>query len=595
MKHCSDVVLLAHLDGELPRWRSHLVANHLERCWQCRTRQFEIEERVHAAMRGVIGHDLIPPERVEAAKRAFQAKRSAWEGETAGRSWKLVLFERSWRRPAAFGMATQALMLCVLILWQYVWPKPILAAPLLERSARLEEIPTGVSPQVLHRSLHLEERSHGTVRRRRIEVWQELPTTSPNSLPRRMRTRRVFDENGQLLSCDWTTQSGARLLFRRGAAPVAQPEPVRAAVLAPDSIDTAGQMELSAKEFSSLVGDVRRAVVEETPATFVVRYQAPSLSAGGSSRLVNAALVLSRPDLRPVEQSLIVGKADNAREYRLFETGFARYPSAMVDVAVFRPDPELTVTPGAEPIPEIPLAPSPLPASQAPVLPPPPAPPVQVGREVEIISLLARANITLGDQTGMNRMPDGTLMLSLTLDNQQQVQRALAALAPLMNDSSLKVQFAVRTPPATAAFPSAAVADRARRAKAHALALRQVGGRFTPAEAASMDAATRRQWLTVLGRHAQAFGYETMMLIEDLKAAFPGVPMEDDGQGEAEWVDSAHLGPAVDHLAALGSQHEEIFLSALSGSRAIEAQSLAHSLRRAMNLAGAIRAAVAEE
>lgn len=409
-----------------------------------------------------------------------------------------------------------------------------------------------------------------------------------------MRTRRVYDESGQLLSCDWTTQSGSRLLFRRGTAPVVQSEPLRAAVLAPDSIDTAGRMELSAREFSALLGDVRRAVVEETSATYIVRYQAPSFSQNGSGRLMKATLVLSRPDLRPVEQSLIVGSADDEREYRFFEIGFVRYPSAMVDAAVFRPDPELTVTPGGTPVPELPLAAAPVPPPQVPELPSAP-PPVHVGREVEVISLLARADITLGDQAAMKRTSDGSLLLTLTLDNQQQVQRALSVLAPLLNDSTLKVQFGVRAAPAALVFPTPVVAERARRAKAHALALSQIGGRFTPAEVAAMDTGTSREWRTVLGRHAQAFGYETMMLIEDLKTAFPGVSMEDDGQIEAEWVDPANLAPAVERLAVLASQHEETIGSALAGVKAIEAQPLAHSLRRAMKLAAAIRAAVADD
>ena len=55
----------------------------------------------------------------------------------------------------------------------------------------------------------------------------------------------------------------------------------------------------------------------------------------GASRLIKATLTLSRADLHAIEQTLVVERGGEVREYRFVEASFERLPSKTVNPAVF--------------------------------------------------------------------------------------------------------------------------------------------------------------------------------------------------------------------------------------------------------------------
>jgi len=586
MRHCNDLLLLAHLDGELSRWRGLLVKRHLERCWKCRARQYDIEARVRALMSIVDSPDFLDASRVAQAKHRFLAWRENYRREAAFSAGSPPSRGNGWRLRLAAGLA--AVLLCGVAAWWFGRPRVVLAAPLLARSAAIEDVPARPSAEVVHRTMHLEERTGGKVRHRRIEVWHGRPAgiSSP-----RLRTRRVYDENDRLISCDWTARSGSHMVLRRGIRPKARPAPARTVGAAPENIEAAGEMDLSAKEFTALLGDVTRAVVEQTAATYVVRYQAPAAAPEKGTRVASAALILNRRDLRPIEQHLLVEGKTAPREYRLTETRLENYAGTAVSAAIFEPDPELFR-------PAVPLTAPSMPAGVAPVAEPPAAPepppvPVNAALEVEVISLLAQANISLGDQAELKRTPEGGVVLNLAVEDARQEERVMDALAPVLDDPELKVELATRQP-ALPGPQTAQLAERAHRAMGHALALRQVGARFTARQLADMDEDTLRQWRTMVRRHAQAFEYETMTLRDELRALFPAAQVRRGARFE-ETIDPAGLPAAAERLARLGTRHEEIIRAAFSGKKAIDAPELALSLRTAEALAAAIRLAMIDD
>jgi hypothetical protein len=566
-----------------------LVKRHLEQCWKCRSRQFDIEARVRALMSVVDCPDFLDAARVAEAKHKFLAWRDTCRREAGVPSRKPVPGGNGWRLRVA-AVLVPAVLLCGTAGWWYSRPDVVLAAPLLARSTANEEAPARTSAQVVHRIIRLEERSGGKVRHRRIEIWHGPSAGDP---ARRVETRRVYDEHDRLISCGWTAQSGSRMVVRRGASPQAQPVSIAGAGGVPESIEAAGQMDLSAKQFTALLGDVSRAVVEETPSTYVVRYQASSTAANKSPRVTSAALILNRPDLRPIEQSLVVEREKlPPEEYRLVETRFDSYPRSAISASVFEPDPELL-----KPVTSAAVLAAPAwtaSAAKPAAAPEPPHISVNVSLEVEVISLLAQANISLGDQAALKRTPEGGVVLNLTVENESQEASVLAALAPVLDDPTLKVEMALRAAPPPQGLATARLAERARRAKAHALALKQVAARFTAGQLAAMDEDTRREWRTMVRRHAQAFEYETMTLREELQAVFPGAQVRGGPRG-VESIDLANLPATAERLANLGTRHEEIIRAAFSGMKVIDAPGLAQSLRTAEALAAAVRIAMADE
>ena len=479
------------------------------------------------------------------------------------------------------------------------------------------------SNQVVHRTLSLEERvpSSGKVlARRRIEVWEGQPASSAG-----VKARRIYDEQGHLLSGDWRFRSGSRHLYQRGSKPQKTFLPKEDVLRVPQSMEEAWRLDLCAKDFAALVGNPSRATVKETASAHVVVYDRAEGTEASSSKLIKAWLVLNKSDLRAVEQGLLVEQEKEEHEYRLKELHFDQYPRDMIARTVFQPELELL-----SPAETTKVNQSSLDQPANPVLAAlsdqPPS--VNAAFEVNVIYLLGQANMSLGDQAFLQRRADGSLLLNVTVEDEKQMNELLKALAPVLDDPLLRLELKTgseRLAPDVSAlserFPElrqsvllgqddsllnmrigqtmTRLVDRAGRAKTHAGALQTIGGRFSSDDLERLDEETRDKWLTMLLRHAQALEYETLSLRQELETIFAYPPAS--VENKQQLVDGNNLLQVIQQLADLGTTHKRIVQAAFDTSAgkkeasAVRGVGFHQSLQTAERLAAAIRVAVAPE
>lgn len=542
---------------------------------------------------------------------------------------------------------TAAVLVASLVFWQLRRPARIMAAPLLKRSIDAERAAAPQITEVIHRTLHLEERAvnnKAIITRRLVEIWQGAQS-SPDGM-----VRRVYDENNQLISGEWCSRDGSRTIYHRSAQPSKQLYVAGSPVSLPADVDSAWQIDLSASNFMALLTDLGLAMAEETAETHIINWQPmPSsapLNENSVPRLISATLILTKANLRPVEQQMIIQRANDAREYRFIEIGFNRYPRVLVPPTVFKIDPELLPAANGESV--FHPAPADHPAS---VATPETSLPINASLEVKVIYLLSQENITLGERAVLKRMPDGILMLELTVDDQEHKESIMQTLAPVINERGLKVEIRTRdekivpvpspSPPANAPGQQAGEQDlvagarlserfpelrdyvlrrlgqnegaqdrepvenkikqtvtrlieKATRAKSHALALKHTGGRFSPAQLGDLDAEARRDWWIVLSRHAAACENETSSLRQEFETIFSFSDNGDPSE-KGRTLSLSLLSPTIEQLVKLTAANETALRGNFIGPRnrrgftEIRSQPFFRSLHEIESLAASIR------
>ena len=70
-KHCSNELLLGHLDGELSLRRGAMVRSHLKACWECRGRLVELEEQAQAVVKALADPQFPGADRIGEAMYKF--------------------------------------------------------------------------------------------------------------------------------------------------------------------------------------------------------------------------------------------------------------------------------------------------------------------------------------------------------------------------------------------------------------------------------------------------------------------------------------------------------------------------------------------
>jgi DNA-directed RNA polymerase specialized sigma24 family protein len=469
---------------------------------------------------------------------------------------RLGLIASFFRRPAAKGfwskrgLVTSALALLVaaaLLVWQAPPPRAR-AAELLARAARAEEAADADAETVLHRTLVLEERDPAagrTLAQRRVQIWR--------SAERGLTVRRVFDERGRLIAGEWRGSDGARTVYRTAA----KESPARAGGAAVGGAawdaDTAWRWELSAREFTALVGGGADARVEERGDNYVVSYEAPDKAArahGVEASLSAATLVIHRDDLRATVQSFTFDGGGAARELRLTEASYARLPNAEFFASgALRL--ETPPAPGAGPSGGV--EPSSSSAGDGGG-----GDPASAALEVEVLNLLSQTGADLGEQITAARV-GRVLRVEAVVETEQRKAEILRALAPVLDNPSVKIDVKTaaeaarsgRTPPpafveqvepAETRIPADAemrrhfageadadaeierfasrVSSRSRRALQHAWALKRLAERFSPQELRALDAAAKQKWLRMAREHASAVRREGAALHQELRPVF---------------------------------------------------------------------------
>ena len=519
-----------------------------------------------------------------------------------------------WLRPGTITALFALILLAssALVYWRTTTPA-VTAAGLLERAVVAEEMVATRTDQVLHRTINLEERSVGEVAnlshdtqlisRRRLELWE--------SGAQKIKALRVYDEQSHLVRGEWTRGDGSRTVYNHTTK--LRSEPARKVSAASLTFNDVWEMRLSAAEFSALIRSTDSTRVEESPNEYTVTYRNDSTADG----LKSAVLVLRRPELRAIRQTLVIRQGSELREYRFSESTFEQRATSSVPPAVFEPDPELlsstepeTRNPKLET--NSPLALSPLPRAASPEL------------EVEVLRLLNQASALSGEQIGITRTPEGQLRVQGIVDTETRKREILNTLAPVVKNPAVSIEIltpaeaanrrqsksssstdsiqiegntvARDTIPVDAELRqyfsrqgisgaqvdeeirriSQRMMNRSRQLRRHALALKQIVERFSVADLQTLDPDARAKWRAMIVDHARAFQQDAAALQRDLEAIFPAAPSAG-GASDSEISNDRELAQAIARLYQLAAACDENVRVSFSISSAGQGGSLVES------------------
>jgi DNA-directed RNA polymerase specialized sigma24 family protein len=473
------------------------------------------------------------------------------------------------------------------------------ASVLLERATLAEQAAQKTPDRISHRIFNLEERRSvegAIVARRRIEIWQHH--ANGNS------ARRLYDDTNSLIAGAWQKSDGSRTVFHHGSRPRAE-----AAVITPEDLlldlGNIWQLEPSSKSFRALIVEPAAVEVEERSTTYVLSYAKQRTI--GASRLLKATLTLSKSDLHAIEQTLLVQRGNELREYRFVEAGFELLPMPAVAPSVFDVEPELNGG-AAEPGRPGDWAHRDLTSGRVPPSPSTSTPPAASAElEVDVAYLLNRAKADRNEQVTLTRSAGGSLRVEGIVDTEERKQEFLRALAPVLNNPAVKIDIrtvaeAMKRPATLGAVPiqepeetaNAVAADDALRsyfekrnpagptdetirryssrvvaqaynALFHAIELKRLVSRFASVDMQTVAPGARTKWLSMLHEHAGAFERETAALRHEIQPVlFPGASAL---TAEIAPIDSdTDLARAVERLHKLALANNNAVRSAFTTS-----------------------------
>jgi DNA-directed RNA polymerase specialized sigma24 family protein len=460
---------------------------------------------------------------------------------------------RAWPRQPRFAYAALSAVLIVAAFAVYLrWPvaTPVSAAELLQRSLVAETQMAQDTTRATHRNLRVETRDPATGRliaTQRVELWQ--------SQAHGITARRLYDERNRLIAGEWQHTDGTRKLLRRASEPAATARPLWA-----EALSIAAFNQLAAQAATT---------VEENAQRYLLRLEPAAISLP-EGRLLTATLVLARPSLRAVEQSLLIETGNARREYRFIESSFEQVTAATLAAAVFQPEADLL----------------PSTTTLATILPAKPnetasAAPVDLAAlEIEARYLLDQVNANAGEQVHITRAAANRLQVSALVETAARKNELLGALKPLSQrqDVSLDIvtyaEAAARlstqpnttatltdVTPAQTSMPAAAdlrryfaeggvtdveeqtlrfanqMQSQAARPLRHAWALNHLAEKYTPATLAALPTETQMKWRAMMTTHARGLLNETRGLRQALAPIFfpLAAVAENDALNPADW------------------------------------------------------------
>ena len=491
-------------------------------------------------------------------------------------------------------------LVCVLVASAFLYfnarlSRELNATRLLERAMLAEQI---APDRISHRFINLEERNRegAIVSRRRIEFWQAEGSGRSAC--------RLYDDSNHLIAGAWQKPDGSRTVFHHGARPQSATPLAAPADLLLD-LEDIWQLDPSAETFRALIADPGAIEVEERSITYVFTYaKAPTI---GASHLLKATLTLSKSDLHAIEQTLVVERGNELREYRFVEATSELLPVPAVAPSVFEIEPELnggTAQPGRPgdrahrdlTTGRVPPSPS----TSAP-------PPASAELEVDVAYLLNRAKADRNEQVTLTRSAGGSLRVEGIVNTRERKQEFLRTLAPVSNNPSVKIAIrkvadATKRPASlgpvavqqTEDTANAIAADKELRAyfeksdpsgptdeairkyssrvikhaydaMFHAIELKRLVSRFANVDMQSVAPDARAKWLGMLREHAGALARETAALrLEIQPVFFPGAsaPLVESGLTSSD----ADLARAVERLHNLVLANNNAVRSAFTTS-----------------------------
>jgi len=522
------------------------------------------------------------------------------------------------RQPSPWRFAFIVLA-CVLVATAFLYFKASLsremnATVLMERAAAAEQATQKTPDRISHRFINLEERRSAEgaiVARRRIELWRHHANGDSAS--------RVYDDGNRLIAGAWQKSDGSRTIFHHGSKPRSE-----SALASPGdlllNLEDIWQLEPSAESFRSLIGEFAVVEVEERSTTYVLTSENPRTV--GASRLLKATLTLNKSDLHAIEQTLLVQRGNELREYRFVEASAELLPLTTVAPNVFEIEPELTgrlAEPG-RPRDSRDWASPDLNFNRVPSSPSASAPPAASAElEVDVAYLLNAAKADRNEQVTLTRSAGGSLRVEGIVESAERKKEFLSALASVSNNPAVKIEIrtvaeAMQRPVARGPVAveeaeetantvaaddelrayfekrassgptddairkySSRVVKRAYGALFHAIELKRLVNRFANVDMQTVAPGAREKWLDMLHEHAAAFARETAALRQEVQPVFfPGTSAPGSEGGAIN--SDAELARAIERLHKLALSNNEAVRSAFttsSHSSAVAAKSAA--------------------
>lgn len=626
-RHCSDEVLLAHLDGELSGRRSASAQRHLNVCWECRSRSAELEAQVERT--GRLLAQTLPGDidKIQEARNNFLA----WEGglqAVAAPRFSLVPVPRLHLHLRIAASALFLLAVCGgMYLRFFSHPAGLSPDQVLIQSHNAESIK--ITPgYVLHQTLHVEAVRLQPSREERdnnLQVW---------SAPAQERfAARWENARGNLKYAVWRPRSGREyvyssdsrqgLVLHKGLENENRILPVSFLV---DHAENSFDPEQLEKGFIRWVKTQQWNPISLTADLYLLRNQA-----GVTLRAERVTGIDGRPTLRlvaertmgsvqaqvmldidpqsyaPRAEVIRYQSGSKVSELRLILRSSQLLSLSEISPTVFEPDAVL-------------LAAVPLPAIAHPALPAlAPAfrnPTDLAGLEIEVLERLDQAGAILGDQATLKRNPDGTIQVEATVESQKRKEEILEALHPFAQNPA--VQFDVHTvaevleeqaqagqKPVTARelevtseltpvdvelmkliaqnerastshsgrpesvqvrrFAKEMLED-SQQALLHAWALKHFVERFTPKDLEGLSPDATQKWRQLLIDHARGFSQETEKLQEGLEVVFGPADQSYDGKQEKKDESIQNIQPGD-----LASRIDQLLKLAQANDEAIRA------------------------
>jgi RNA polymerase sigma factor (sigma-70 family) len=519
------------------------------------------------------------------------------------RSLRARLFTSAlWLKPEIVTAVVVLILLAALLLYLRTPTPSVTAADLLRHSVASEQLSAAQPDTIVHRTINVEEKNGRgeVITRSKVEIWQ--------SAGQKITARRLYNERGELIAGDWRRHDGVQTIYHHGAHPQIRLSPDQSDAAMPvPTFDNAWQLSLSAKEFNRLVADTAAALIEERPDGYVIAYVAPAStsSSHAAPALVRTSLFLSRGDLHPIEQTLVIRMGGETREYRLVETVLERRAPGTVPHTVFEPDAEL-LSERSKSGPK---------KKNQPAFPSPGAPtPVTASTEleVEVLSLIHHVGADLGDEVTVRRAPGGKLQVQGIVENESRKAEIVRALASLANNPAVEIRVNTvaealkgQTGSQSSSGPAmverrestdtripldaelrgyfsakalqgdelnqrvnefaAQIGNRSLRVLRHAGALQRLAHRFSPEQLRTLEPEARTKWRGILREHAQALQRELVSLRQDLR------PFADSNAGigsqDIPTIDTDHdLQQVTNRLLELCSANDQSLRSAFTAS-----------------------------
>jgi RNA polymerase sigma factor (sigma-70 family) len=529
---------------------------------------------------------------------------------------------RLWTSPATLTVLAVAVLVGAFLVYTTNLHTTPVASSLLAQAIVAEAERARVPDQVVHRSINLEIRrsSEGAlVARHTIASWENRD--------RGQHIQRLYDESGGLVAAVSQAADGARTVYRHHAK-VPQSQSA-----APDGLlldlEQVWQLTPSVKDFNTIIADPESAIVEQRTSSYVVTFEKERTV--GASRLVKATLTLARSDLRVMEQTLVVQRGDELREYKFVVTKSEVFSPKEVP-NVFEIEPELL---GKEPVGK--SAPGESVLKKDAGLPSTASSSAFASTELEIdvAYLLNQAKADRNEQVALTRSASGSLRVEGVVDTAERREEFLRVLSPVSNNPAVSIQIRTVAEAAnqkvtsekqlvreteetsnTSAVEeelrayfekrggsreavnesvrsySSRVVNHSYRALFHAVELKRLVERFARVDMRTVTPDARSKWLAMMRNHANACARETAALRRELSPVFfSGAAAE---EAEDFLIKSdADLTRAIERLHKLALANNDAIgqaftISARSSAAAFKAPQFTRSLEVAARLSNRI-------